>query len=122
MVRACRRENRRRHSDFVAVMTLLRRKKTALVPHPRHTRRDGSDEPMSDIFNFRNINVLQLQNVVPSGTFPLVTSRISRECWVVTTYQVLWVWTTKFDTASWPFFKFDMRHGALVTQQEGENL
>ena len=33
-----------------------------------------------------------------------------------------WVWTTKFDTATWLFLKFDMRHGALVTRQEGENL
>ena len=33
-----------------------------------------------------------------------------------------WVWTTKFDTATWPFLKFDMRHGALVTRQKGENL
>ena len=22
----------------------------------------------------------------------------------------LWVWTTTFDTATWPFLKFDMRH------------
>ena len=33
----------------------------------------------------------------------------------------IWVWTTKFDTATWPFLKFDMRHGALVTRQEGGN-
>ena len=32
-----------------------------------------------------------------------------------------WVWTTKIDMATWPFLKFDMRHGALVTRQEGGN-
>ena len=32
-----------------------------------------------------------------------------------------WVWTTKIDTATLPFLKFDMRHGALVTRQEGVN-
>ena len=34
--------------------------------------------------------------------------------------DIKWVWTTKFDTATWPFLKFDMRHGALMTRQEGE--
>ena len=33
-----------------------------------------------------------------------------------------WGWTTKFDTATWPFLRFDMQHRALVTRQKGVHL
>ena len=30
-----------------------------------------------------------------------------------------WGWTTKIDSATWPFLKFDMRHGHLSDMRHG---